>query len=126
MNDNNNIIFFLLKGLTTSEAYDSCSASSQFPNGQYDCDYAFSGKLLDEPFGIWGSNGEGVGSWIEIKFKKEYQVTRISFMNRANAAERTRKLEIRFSNGNKKVVSLRNTDTLENIPITPTITRSIK
>ena len=57
-------------GLTSSDAFDSCSASSVYPNGMWNCEYAFSGKMIDAPFSSWASNGEGMGAWIEVSFSK--------------------------------------------------------
>ena len=83
--------------------------------------------MVDEPGSIWASNGEGVGSYIEIRFKKEYQVTRIQYVNRVNAAERNRLLEINLGLDNVKKVILRNSDKIVNIPLeTPAITSAIK
>ena len=40
----------------------------------YNCEYAFNGKMIDKPYSIWASNNEGVGAWIQINFKSDYQV----------------------------------------------------
>jgi hypothetical protein len=57
---------------TDGLAYESCKASSVLDGGEYNCDYAFTGQMIDAPFKTWSSNGEGIGAWIEISFKKEY------------------------------------------------------
>lgn len=49
--------------------FDACSSSTSFVDGQYKCEYAFSKKMIDAPFSMWASNGEGVSAWIEIRFK---------------------------------------------------------
>jgi len=58
--------------LTNSESFLECSSSSEYLNNQYKCQHAFSGKMMDVPFGIWSSNAEGVSAWIEVKFNKEH------------------------------------------------------
>lgn len=46
---------------------------------------------MDVPYGMWASNAEGIsniffyiGSWIEVKFNKDYQITKLEYKNREN------------------------------------------
>ncbi len=66
--------------------------------------------MIDSPFKMWASDGEGVGSWIEIKFQEEYKVTYIVYKNRDNIGERNKKIEIQFSNGILEQFEVKNTD----------------
>lgn len=50
--------------LPEGSLYKDCEASSQFPTGEFDCNFAFSGKMEDSPFGMWASNGEGIAAWV--------------------------------------------------------------
>ena len=113
-------------GLINGPAFESCSASSTYPNNQWNCEHAFSGKLIDSNYAMWATNGEGIGAWIQIFFKKEYQVTAIEYKNRDNPGERTKEIEVRFSNGETEVTKLKNSEIPSYLKITPTITKSIK
>lgn len=64
--------------------------------------------MIDEPFNMWVSDGEGLDSWIEIEFKKKYQITRWEYKNRENSAERNKQLQVQFSNGYELEQELRN------------------
>jgi len=55
--------------------------------------------MVDEPFNMWVSDGEGLDSWVEIELKKKYQITRWEYKNRENPAERNKLLHVQFSNG---------------------------
>lgn len=54
---------------TSGPAFASCKASSVLDGGEYNCEYAFTGQMIDAPFKTWSSNGEGIGAWIEIELK---------------------------------------------------------
>lgn len=56
----------------------------------------------------------------------EYKVTRIIFKNRDNMGERSRDLEILFSNGVVHEAEVKNTDIPQTIEFTPVVCRSIK
>jgi len=56
--------------LLSGPYYKTCEASSSFPNKEYECEGAFNGKMLDAPFDMWASDGEGVAAWIKIEFKQ--------------------------------------------------------
>lgn len=76
-----------------SPSFKECKSSSNI-HEQYGCMYAFTGDMIDSPFKMWASDGEGIGSWIEVKFIEEYKVTYIIYKNRDNIGERNRELEI--------------------------------
>jgi hypothetical protein len=76
--------------LTNSESFLSCSSSSDSLGGQQKCVHGFSGKMLDSPFGMWATNSQGISAWIEVKFNKEYQITKIEYKNRENQASRNK------------------------------------
>ena len=48
---------------------------------------------------MWATNGEGVGAWIELKFKNLYQLQAVEYRNRAGSGERNREIEMEFGNG---------------------------
>jgi hypothetical protein len=50
--------------------------------------------MEDREKASWASLNEGVGSFIEIKFKNDYQITKIEFKNRGNQVERNKDLVI--------------------------------
>ena len=113
-------------GLYNSGAFESCSSSSAFPNNQWNCEYAFSGRMIDGPFTMWASNGEGIGAWIEISFKQEYQIIGIELKNRDNPGERNKEIELKYSNGETVNIALKNTDRVISLPINPVVTKSIR
>ena len=86
--------------------FDSCSASSELDG--YTCRDGFSGKMTDEPGGMWASDNDGVGGWIEIKFKEYMRITKIQYKNRKNASERNSKIIVKFSNGESENFILSN------------------
>jgi len=112
--------------LLSGKFYKNCEASSQFAGGLYDCQYAFSGKMMDEPNQIWASNGEGVSAWIQVNFKGPVQVTSIQYLNKANPGERNKAITIRFSDGSHSQVQLRNTQNIVPLEVQPTITKSVR
>ena len=75
--------------------------------------------MIDSPFKMWGSDGEGAGSWIEITFVEEYKITYIIYKNRDNIGERNRELEIQFSNGIIHTFEAKNTDQPQLIKFEP-------
>lgn len=113
-------------GIVNSESFDSCRASSSFPTGQYNCEHGLSGKLIDAPFTMWASNGEGVGAWLEVTFKQEYQIIALEIKNRDNPGERVKELEAKFSNGDSIIIKLRSRDRPSLIKLSPTVTKSLR
>jgi len=103
-----------------------CEASSSFPGGEYDCQYAFSKKMEDAPFAMWVTNGEGVSAWLELTFKFFVQITAIEFRNRVNPGERAKSISMKFSDGSTVTNSLRNTPSPIPLKLKATTTKSVK
>ena len=82
--------------------------------------------MVDAPFSMWATNGEGVGAWIEIKFKNDYLITSIEYKNRDNPGERNKEIDVKFTNGEIMTTKLKNTEKKTSLKITPTMTRSIR
>lgn len=40
--------------------YLRCESSSFAPSGEYNCDSGLNGKMEDNPFALWATDGEGV------------------------------------------------------------------
>jgi len=38
--------------------------------------------MEDNPMSMWATDGEGVSSWIEVKFKNKYQISKVEYKNR--------------------------------------------
>ena len=74
----------------------------------YNCTYGFNGEFRDQEGGMWASNNEGVGAWIEVIFKKEILLTRFQYLDRKNPLERNSMIELTFSNGENKIINLIN------------------
>eukprot|EP00742_Colponemidia_sp_Colp-10_P013875 GILJ01015707.1.p1 GENE.GILJ01015707.1~~GILJ01015707.1.p1 ORF type:complete len:1281 (+),score=234.65 GILJ01015707.1:129-3845(+) len=110
---------------TQGDYYDSCSASSTVSE-VYRCDFGFAGKQADSPYSMWASQNEGVGSWVEVKFKKSIQVTSLRYRNRDNPLERNQEFELMFSDGSSQRVNLKNLDRQQEIQINPVITKTIR
>ena len=109
---------------STGENFKECSASSESQN--YSCNSAFSTKMYDEENGMWVTKGEGIGAWIEIKFKSIFQITKFEFKNRRHPGERNSKLELLFDNGEKQKYSVKNTDEIVMVKIDPMMTTSVR
>lgn len=82
-----------------SPHFKECKTSSKY-NDQWGCMNGINGKLIDGP-GMWASNNEGVGAWMEITFKGLYEIHKITYRDRSNPGEMNKKLEFLFSNGKK-------------------------
>ena len=104
--------------------YSGCKASSEVKG--YKCEDGFSGKMRDEEGGMWASDSDGIGAWIYIKFRKVFKITKIEYRNRQNPSERNSKIEIRFSSGESKLISLKNNDEIFETNIESVQTDSIK
>jgi len=85
--------------IPTSDAYQSCEASSEFANGQYKCEYGLSNKMEDTPQAIWITDGEGVSSWIKVNFNSKYQITRFELKNREDPSQRNKQYTVNFDDG---------------------------
>jgi hypothetical protein len=98
--------------LSTGRHFESCTASSDIQG--YKCEDGFSGKMRDEEGGMWAANSDGIGAWIEVKFKSVFKITKIQVKNRVNPTERNRKLEVDFSSGEKRWINLKNNEKVVN------------
>ena len=116
--DENNV------SLSSSRYFRDCVASSEKDN--HKCESAFSGKLRDEEGGIWASNNEGVGAWIMLNFKGEFQLNRFQYKNRKNPAERNSKIELMFSNGETQIFNLKNSDEIHELKLETIKTKMVK
>ena len=80
---------------------DSCSASSIFDDS-HTCEKAFDGDVNTN----WATQGEGVNSWIEIKFRKTYRVTTMVYINRKEEFGENKKITLLYSDGTTESVDL--------------------
>jgi len=108
----------------SGEHFKECSASSEYPN--YSCSAGFSKKMFDEENSMWATKGEGIGAWIEIKFKSIFQITKFEYLDRRNPGERNSKLELLFENGETQKFNLKNSDEITTYKIDPIMTSSIR
>ena len=102
----------------TSKSYANCSSSSSWESN-WKCENGLNGKNRDTEGGIWASRREGIGAWIESKFRDTYFLNRVEIKNRRNAQERNSLLEISFSNGKKQLIKLPNSEDVISFPIDP-------
>jgi len=91
-----------------SPYFDSCKASSEKDN--WKCESGFNEKMRDEEGGMWSSNNEGEGAWIEVKLKGLFEFTKFYYKDKKNPAERNRQIELLFSNGKIQSFNLKNSD----------------
>lgn len=102
----------------TSKSYSDCSSSS-FWESTWKCENGLNGRNRDTEGSMWATRREGIGAWIEAKFKDTYFLTRVEIKNRRNAQERNSLLEISFSNGKKQIIKLPNSEDIISIPLDP-------
>ena len=102
----------------TSKSYSDCSSSS-FWESTWKCENGLNGNNRDIEGSIWATRHEGIGAWIEAKFKDTYFLTRVEIKNRRSPQERNSLLEISFPDGKKQLVKLPNSEDVINIPIDP-------
>ncbi len=102
----------------TSNSYADCS-SSTFWQTTWKCESGLNGNNRDTQGGMWATRREGIGAWIEAKFKDTYFLTRVEIKNRRNAQERNSLLEVSFSNGKKQLIKLPNSEDVINVPLDP-------
>lgn len=114
----------LIPSLSTSVDFKSCTASSEKPN--FECEAGFSNRNIDEDKAMWASDNDGVGAWIKVNFNGLYELTKFTYKNRMNPAERNSKLELVFSTGDILNINLSNSDKLENYKLEPIRAHSVK
>lgn len=81
----------------------TCTGSSSDHSENYVCQRAVDGNYHTE----WATKQEQVGSWIEIAFDNgEETIDRMVFSNRCNGNERSKVVQLTFSDGNSRNVTL--------------------
>ena len=112
----------------TSPAYQSCETSSKFPDEGWSCESGLSGKMIDTAAGMWSTNGQGIGAWMDIKLKAPHQITKLEVKDRGNSNERNAQLELSFGASGKEpvIIDLKNIDEKQEFPIPATISSEIK
>lgn len=85
-----------------------CEASSTLEGRN--CDSAFLGAMVDNEEGMWASNGESIGAWIYVRFRRKYAVTRFEYKNRDNSGERNNEIEVSYEDGSSTLYGFKNTD----------------
>lgn len=110
-----------------SPAFQKCEVSSKIIDEGWNCEASLSGKMNDNDASMWASNGQGIGAWISIKFKAQYQITKIQVKDRSGN-ERNSKLELSFGStgGDPIVIDLKNIDEIQEFPIPPVVASEIK
>ena len=96
----------------------SCSASSEF-SSDYGCQNVYDGVLECAPTATgssdvgsaWATLGEGVGSWIELRFDAAVTIHRMAYVNRLcfSGDEQNTGLTLRFSDGSSTDVEIPST-----------------
>ena len=54
----------------------------------------------------WGTNREGVGSWIQLNFDGLYDISSFYYQNRADATKANKKVQLNFSDGSSEQIEL--------------------
>eukprot|EP00043_Microstomoeca_roanoka_P017215 m.179182 g.179182 ORF g.179182 m.179182 type:complete len:515 (+) comp16599_c11_seq1:97-1641(+) len=85
----------------------SCSASSEY-DGNYACRFAYNGVWADGGGNAWATRGQGVGSWIVLRFSQPRRVNRFVYQQRSCACEWFRQLRLDFSDGSSRTLDLPN------------------
>jgi len=96
-----------LTGVTRTQAQiQECRASSEYSSA-WSCAKAFDGDMNTQ----WGTNGEGLCSWITLNFGKPVEINTLAYANRI-AEERNKDIQLEFSDGSVEAVTLRNDSNL--------------
>ena len=134
--DLDNIIAELKKneGLIQRHHIEATSSSTLIDKNNkflYDIDNVFDNN--DNTAWVEGTEGNGVGEWIQFDFDKEYKVARVDIISGYSktksifkANNRIKKLEVLFSDGSQIILNLKDTMDLQQIKIEPYVTKSIK
>ncbi|MCQ2818886.1 MAG: PA14 domain-containing protein [archaeon] len=86
----------------SSDDFESCSASTQ----KSPCKDGFT---LTQENKKWIADHEGIGAWIQINFKGEYEVSKIDYNYLSNPNQKGTVFTATFSTGETKELSLGNT-----------------
>ena len=93
---------------------NACTASSIYSE-QYHCENVFDGATSDLGSGAdemtaWATQGEGVGSWIELSFASPQNINAMKYANRdafaASGQEANKQVRLDFSDGSSATVDL--------------------
>lgn len=104
--------------------YAGCRASSEFLGTS--CSHGLNDKMVDSWGNMWYTRGEGIGAWIEIRFKGLFLITKIDYQDRKNPLERNSRIELIFDDSSVQYYDLKNTNDLKSIRIDPVKSSSIK
>ena len=110
--------------LSSSSDFNRCISSSHKTG--FRCEDGLSNRNIDEEGSFWASDNEGVGAWIEIFFNGQYELTKLSFKNRINPAERNSILKLDFSTGDSFDINVDNNDNLNYFSFEPIVASSVK
>ncbi len=106
-----------------------CTASSEHSSNN-SCDKAFDGITDSANDGVWVTDGEGQGSWIQLNFDGNYLVTHLRLQQRYETLEMSKGIQLDFSDGSKQDIELayRNYSAFiwEDFPLTPVTSMYIK
>jgi hypothetical protein len=107
--------------------FDSCRTSSHFPFylTHWDCRTGLNEKMEDFK-GMWATLSQGVGAWMEVKFKGLYLLTRIEFQDRMNPIERNAKLRFTFDDGSNQDFYTRNVNERRTFFLEPIKTTTVR
>ena len=109
---------------TNGPYYHSCRASSEYLGSS--CTTAFNERMTDRMGEMWYTRGEGMGAWIEVKFKNLFLITQIEYKDRKNPLERNSQVELMFDDGSKQAFDLTNTDEVKEIKLDPIKSSSVR
>jgi len=98
----------------------SCTASSEY-DSCWSCTKAIDGDMNTD----WGTNGEGMCSWITLQFGKPVTINMMKYANRV-AKERNKAVQLQFSDGSVETVQLRDDYDLHSFTFPEKVTRSVK
>ena len=104
--------------------YDSCRASSEYRGSS--CTSAFNERMKDTLEEMWSSRSEGIGAWIEVKFKQMFLITKIEYKDKKNPLERNSQIELTFDDSSKQIFDIKNTDELKEFTIEPVKTSTVR
>ncbi len=109
---------------SNSPFFNYCKASSEKDNRK--CENAFNEKMRDEEGGMWSSNNEGEGAWIEVHLNGLFEFAKFYYKDKKNPAERNKQIELLFSNGKQQTFNLKNSDELINFNLDYVRASSVK
>ena len=105
----------------TSGVPMTCVGSSSEHSENYVCQRAVDGSYHTE----WATKREQVGSWIDIAFDNgEETIDTMVYSNRCSEHERNNVVQLTFSDGSSRNVTLSDHCTQVNIPLDPPVTTS--